>query len=149
MSIALASTRTGRAVPTVTGVHHLGLTVRDIDASEAWYTEVLGLVRLFVEPHSGGDGYAVVMTRPGTGLFVGLDHHPDADREPFSPLRAGLDHLSLQVPDRADLDAWTAHLDSLGVPHGGILETVEPVPHAQVVLRDPDGIPVELFWLGG
>jgi catechol 2,3-dioxygenase-like lactoylglutathione lyase family enzyme len=65
-------------VPSLTGVQHLGLTVRDIVLSEAWYTEVLGLVRAFVEPHSAGDGYAVVMTRPGSGLFLGLDHHPGA-----------------------------------------------------------------------
>ena len=40
------------------------------------------------------------MTRPGTGLFVGLDHHPDADRETFSPQRTGLDHLALQLASR-------------------------------------------------
>lgn len=61
----------GQAVPTLSGFHHLGLTVRDIEVSEAWYTKVLGLVRAFVEPHPTGDGYAVVMTRPGTSLFLG------------------------------------------------------------------------------
>ena len=78
-----------RPVPTLTGLSHLGLTVRDIVASEAWYTQVLGLVRAFVEPHGTGDGYAVVMTRRGTGLFVGLDFHPDADREIFTRVAPG------------------------------------------------------------
>lgn len=66
------------------------------------------------------------MTRPGTSLFLGLDHHPDADREMFSPLRTGLDHLALQVTDRTDLDAWSRHLDALGVDHGDVVDTAEP-----------------------
>lgn len=149
MTITAESAQSRRAVPTVTGLAHLGLTVRDIGASEAWYTQVLGLVRLFVERHGTGDGYAVVMTRPGTGLFLGLDHHPDADGEMFSPLRTGLDHLALQVSSRADLDEWRRHLDALGVEHGEVLETAEPAAHALFSFRDPDGIPIELFWFGG
>jgi glyoxylase I family protein len=130
-------------------VHHLGLTVRDVLASETWYTRVLGLVRAFVEPHGTGSGYAVVMTRPGTDLFVGLDHHPDADRDVFSPLRVGLDHLALRLASRDDLDEWIGHLDATGVEHGALFESAEPAPHALVVFRDPDGIPIELFWYGG
>lgn len=137
-----------RTVPAVTGLHHFGLTVRDIAASEAWYSQVLGLVRAFVEPHGTGDGFAVVMTRPGTDLFVGLDHHPDADRQMFSARRTGLDHLALQVSSRDSLDEWINHLDTVGVEHDSLAESAEPA-HALVVLRDPDGIPIELFWVGG
>lgn len=136
-------------IPAVTGLQHLGLTVRDIDASEAWYGRTLGLVRAFVEPHGTGAGYAVVMTRPGTALFLGLEHHPEADRQPFSPLRTGLDHLALQVTNRSDLDEWARHLDALEVEHGEISETTEPPAHALFCFRDPDGIPIELFWFGG
>ena len=136
-------------VPSLTGVQHLGLTVRDIVASEAWYTRVLGLVRAFVEPHSTGDGHAVVMTRPGTGVFLGLDHHPDADREMFNPLRTGLDHVAFAVASREDMDTWISHLDAIGVVHDALLESAEPLPHALVMLRDPDGIAIELFWLEG
>lgn len=137
-----------QAPPGVTSIQHVGLTVRDIAASEAWYTQVLGLVRAFVEPHSSGDGHTVVMTRPGTALFMGLDHHPAADRTRFSELRTGLDHLALQVASRDEIDRWVIHLDGMGVEHGPLLEATEPVARAQVTLRDLDGIPIELFWLG-
>jgi catechol 2,3-dioxygenase-like lactoylglutathione lyase family enzyme len=30
---------------------------------------------------------------------------------------SGLHHITFSVRDRADLDAWAAHLDALGVPH--------------------------------
>jgi glyoxylase I family protein len=149
VTTAIKSPPSSRAIPTVTGISHVGLTVSDIVASEGWYTEVLGLVRAFVEPHATGDGYAVVMTRPGTGLFVGLDHHPDAKGERFSPRRTGLDHLALQLAARDDIDQWITHLDALGVEHEELFETAEPAPHALVLVRDPDGIPIELFWFGG
>jgi catechol 2,3-dioxygenase-like lactoylglutathione lyase family enzyme len=138
-----------QTVPSLTGISHVGLTVRDVETSEAFYTELLGMVRLFVEPHSVGEGYAVVMTRPGTALFLGLDHHPEADRQVFSERRTGLDHLALSVENREDLDRWVIHLDAHGVAHSTIVDVDEPSPHAQLTLRDPDGIPIELFWLGG
>jgi glyoxylase I family protein len=149
MTTATEAPPSTQAAPGLTGLQHLGLTVRDIAASEAWYTEVLGLVRAFVEPHATAGGYAVVMTRPGTGLFLGLDHHPDADREMFSPLRTGLDHLAIQLSSREDIDEWVSHLDAIGVEHEAVFESVEPVPSALMLLRDPDGIPIELFWFGG
>jgi catechol 2,3-dioxygenase-like lactoylglutathione lyase family enzyme len=149
MTTAVETHPSTLTAPALTGLQHIGLTVRDIVASEAWYTNVLGLVRAFVEPHATGEGYAVVMTHPSTGLFVGLDHHPDADREMFSPLRTGLDHVALGLASREAIDEWIAHLDTLGVDHEAVFESAEPAPHALVVFRDPDGIPIELFWYGG
>jgi catechol-2,3-dioxygenase len=149
MTTTSITTTTGQAVPSLTGISHVGLTVRDVTTSEAWYADVLGLVRVFVEPHSTGEGYAVVMTRPGTALFLGLDHHPDADRQAFSEHRTGLDHIALAVESRADLDRWADRLDARGIEHGPITEVEEPAPHAQMTFRDPDGIPIEVFWMGG
>jgi catechol 2,3-dioxygenase-like lactoylglutathione lyase family enzyme len=138
-----------QTAPSLTGISHVGLTVRDVAASEVWYTDVLGLVRLFVEPHSVGEGHAVVMTRPGTALFLGLDHHPDADRQLFSERRTGLDHVAFSVESRLDLDLWASRLEARGIDHGPILDVDEPAPHAQMTFRDPDGIPIEVFWMGG
>lgn len=149
MTATTGGEATVRTVPSLTGISHVGLTVRDVEVSEAWYAEVLGLVRLFVEAHSAGDGHAVVMTRPGTALFLGLDHHPDADRQMFHERRTGLDHLALGVESRPDLDSWTAHLDAHGIEHSPVVEVDEPSPHAQMTFRDPDGIPIEVFWIGG
>lgn len=134
--------------PALAGYHHLGITVRDIDASEAWYTKTLGLVRAFVEKHDNDTGYAVVMTRPGTSFFLGLDHHHDADRKMFDPARTGLGHFALAVTSADEVRAWAAHLDALGVEHEPVFEANEPMPLALVQLRDPDGIAIELIWTG-
>jgi catechol-2,3-dioxygenase len=105
-------------------------------------------VRVFVEPHPTGGGHTVVINRPDTFLFLGLDHHPQADHARFDERRTGLDHVSLAVDSRSDLDAWARRLDELGVEHGPIHDQDQPV-HAAMVVRDPDGIPVELFWAAG
>ena len=135
-------------LPSLSGIHHLGLTVRDIDASERWYADVLGMTRVFVEDHRAGGGHTVVINRADTFLFLGLDYHPQADLERFDERRTGLDHVAMSVDSRADLDAWAHRLDTLGVAHGPIHDKDQPV-HAAMVVHDPDGIPVELFWAAG
>ncbi|WP_219415843.1 VOC family protein [Pseudonocardia nigra] len=133
-------------VPALLGhYHHLGITVTDVVASEVWYSEVFGMQRAFVEQHPAG-GYAVVLQRPGTGLFLGLDHHDGNPGEPFDERRTGLDHFSFAVGSRAELDDWVAHLDRLGLPHSGIKEPDLPFPCALIVLRDPDGVQIEITW---
>ena len=93
-----------------------------------WYTETLGLVQAFVEKHDNDAGYAVVLTRPGTSFFLGLDHHEDADRQTFDPRRTGLDHFALAVASSEEVHAWAGHLDSLGVEHEPALHSLDPVP---------------------
>jgi glyoxylase I family protein len=135
--------------PPLTVYHHIGITVSDVEASEAWYARTLGLVRAFVEPHGGTNngGYAVVMTRPGTAFFIGLDHHVEADKLPFDPRRTGLDHVCLAASSAEEVRAWAAHFDSIGVEHGPVIEGNDPMPNAVVHLVDPDGVAIELMWV--
>ncbi|UUZ61744.1 VOC family protein [Nocardioides sp. B-3] len=93
-------------------------------------------------------GHTVVINRPDTFLFLGPDFHPQADLERFDERRTGLDHLALAVDDRSDLDAWAHRLTTLGVAHGPIHDKDQPV-HAAMVVHDPNGIPIELFWAAG
>jgi hypothetical protein len=51
----------------------------------------------------------------------------------------------MNVPGRADLDAWAAWLDSQGVPHSGVNDTDDPIPYSTLIFRDPDNIQLELF----
>ena len=136
--------------PALAGYHHVGITVTDVETSESWYSKTLGLVRAFVEPHAGsqGGGYAVVMTRPGTPFFLGLDHHAEADKLPFDARRTGLDHVALAVSAHEEVHAWAAHLDAIGVEHGPVIEGDEPMPSALVHFLDPDGVPIEVLWIG-
>ncbi len=136
--------------PALASIQHIGLTVRDIEASVEWYTRVLGLERQFNEPHHHSDqgGYAVVLGTPDMSLNVGIDHHPANSGESFDPTRTGLDHLCFQVADSDALNAWAAHLDQIGAANSGVY-AVEGTPFRLLTFNDPDGIQLELIAFAG
>ncbi len=147
MTSNMTQTQARTTVPKLGGINHIGLTVSNVEASEAWYTRVLGLTRAFVEPHHQGTGHTVVLHRPDSPLFsMGLDKHDANQGERFDECRTGLDHVAFHVADRAELDAWADHFDRQGVPHSVITERTEPFPYAILVFRDPDNIQLELIW---
>jgi len=131
------------------GIHHLRLTVTDIDRSRAFYTGLLGF-EVAVESPPAGDPSAeetykvmfggVVMTRGN--LLMGLRPvAPAGDR--FDDDRVGLDHLSFSVPGHDDLERAFSLLDENGVPHGEI--TALPSFGIYILpFRDPDNIQLEL-----
>jgi len=57
--------------------------------------------------------------------------------------------MAFAVASRADLDAWAQWLDSQGVENPCVVDTNDPVPYSVVVLRDPDHIQLELFYMAG
>ncbi|MDP9387976.1 MAG: VOC family protein [Actinomycetota bacterium] len=123
------------------GLHHVALTVTDIERSTGWYRDVLGMEEVFAE-QSESRG-AVIMRFPGTGPVVALVQHLGADRTGFDPRRTGLDHLAFSVAERADLDAWTTRLCEQGVDCDGPHE----IPPGSILnVKDPDGIALSLFW---
>ena len=146
MSVSAEAETAEGLLPSLVGYHHVDLTVTDVAVSEEWYRRVFGLQRVMVEPHPDGVGYAVVLTRPGTALFLGLSHHPGNKRECFRESRTGLDHVSFAVSSRPELDEWLATLNQLGVPSSGITVRSEPFDYALIVVRDPDGIQLEITW---
>jgi catechol 2,3-dioxygenase-like lactoylglutathione lyase family enzyme len=144
------TTTNERVRPALAGIHHVGLTVADVEASAAWYERVLGLGRQFTEPHHGSaaGGYAIVLGTPDMSLNIGLDHHPGNDGDGFDPTRTGLDHLCLRVASLDDLHGWASHLDAEGVVHSGVY-AMEGMPISLLTLRDPDGIQLELIAFHG
>ena len=134
--------------PGITGIHHFSVTVRDIEASVAWYQRVFRADRVPMKfPHYEREdtGYSVLLVEPRSGLAIGLHTNTGNDGEQFDEACTGLDHVGFNVASREDLEAWTARLDELGIDHSGIRTGDEPFPFATVVFRDPDNIQLELF----
>ena len=130
-------------------IHHLRLTVTDLDRSRQFYTSLLGFEVAVESPPADDPSAAavfkvlfggVVMVRGS--LLMGLRPMARAgDR--FDSDRVGLDHLSFSLPSRADLEQAAALLDERGVTHGAI--TSLPSFGIDVLsLEDPDGIQLEL-----
>lgn len=127
------------------GIHHLGLTVRDVDASAAWYVDVLGFRRVGEFSSPDGARRKVFLRHDGIPARLGLTQHRDGGQDVFDETRVGLDHLAFAVADRAELDAWAARLAVAGVVHSAVTPANSIPGGAVLVLRDPDGIQLELF----
>jgi glyoxylase I family protein len=121
-------------------LHHVALTVKDLEAAIPWYERVFGIKYQMDGPHEGGVGK--LLADPEWRLIIVLHHHDANQRETFAESRTGLDHVGFMVPSRAALEAWQAHLEGLGVTQSPIAD----MPYGHIlVFRDPDNIQLELF----
>lgn len=127
-------------MPPVTGVAHLGLSVRNLPVSETWYCELFGLERVYSDRHANYD--LVVLQDPDSELVISLRRHHGAATARFDETRTGLDHVSFGVPDRSALDAWAERLTERRIEHSPMAETDFGWV---LVFRDPDHIQLELF----
>ena len=124
---------------TMPAIQHVAITVTDLQASEAWYTRVLGTKPVLSE--DTGPFHHIVYQLGGT--LLGLHGFPElTSTMPFDERRPGLDHVSFGVADRDGLVEWAARLDELGVEHGDI---VDAGYGSGLSFRDPDNIALELF----
>jgi glyoxylase I family protein len=130
-------------------IHHLRLTVTDLERSRSFYTSILGFEVAAESPPDDDPAAAevfkilfggVVMVRGN--LLMGL-RPMAAGSDRFDPDRVGLDHLSFSVASRDDLERAAALLDEYGVSHGQITSLpsfgIDVLP-----FDDPDGIQLEL-----
>ena len=131
-------------------LHHVALTVTDLDASIPWYEAVFGIRYVMDVPHDGGVGKLLMDASQTLGLV--LHRHDTNDGALFSETKAGLDHVGFAVPSRDDLVRWQEHLDAQGVVRADTADkplTQSPItdaPYGSVlVFRDPDNIQLELF----
>jgi catechol 2,3-dioxygenase-like lactoylglutathione lyase family enzyme len=133
-----------------TGLHHVRVTVTDLERSKAFYTEVLGFAVAAESPGTPDDpatrsdpeqlyGGVVLITN---GMLFGLRPvAPAGDR--FDSERVGLDHISFSVGARTDLDEAAHRLEERSVPHGQVQE-LAAFGIAILSFQDPDGINLEL-----
>ena len=130
-------------------LHHLRLTVTDLERSRSFYTNLLGFTVAVESPEATDPQSAamaallfggIVMIRGN--LLLGL--RPVAvEGDAFDEDRVGLDHLSFSVPSRDDLERAVALLDQNSVAHGPI--TALPSFGIYVLpFRDPDNVQLEL-----
>jgi glyoxylase I family protein len=130
-------------------IHHLRLTVTDLERSRSFYTNLLGF-SVAVEAPEATDPQSealaavmfggIVMIRGN--LLLGLRPVARAG-DAFDEDRVGLDHLSFGVPSRDDLERAIGLLDQHAVPHGPIAG-LESFGIYVLPFRDPDNVQLEL-----
>ena len=124
-------------VPSLAGVHHLKLPVRDLARSREWYASRLGYeVELeFVED---GKLMGIAMRHPNGGPDFGLRLDPER-----AEAAAGFDYFSIGVPDRESIEAIAAHMTELGEEHAGVHRAT--AGWIMPLLHDPDGHEVRFY----
>jgi len=122
------------------GVHHVRLSVTDVDRSVTFYTRVLGFKKL-MDLNPGA-----FLSNGKVGLGIGPHPQPEraikADR--FDENRVGLDHMSFEVSSHATLDDAVRVLDRHGVPHSEVRDLGEAFGICILIFRDPDNVQLEL-----
>jgi len=109
----------------------VGLVVRDLGRSEAWYRDVVGLEPIDRVPGGlslGAGGRVLVRLREERGAI------PAAGR-------LGLYHFAVLLPDRAALGSLIRHLVERSERFGASDHLVSEA----LYLRDPDGLGVEVY----
>ncbi len=119
-------------------LHHVSLFVRDVDASAAFYAEVLGLREI---PNRVGQPHIRWFTIDGFRTFHLIGGDPEAERpRPFST------HVALAT---RDFEAVLARLSQHGVTYVSVARrendvTVRADGVRQAYFQDPDGHWIEI-----
>lgn len=140
----------------ISGVHHLGLTVRDMKRSFEWYSLMFGLTPGEVS-HASGEQLAASVQVPGAELSFSmiaiggtriefLEYHqpPGADFDRTNG-DVGSTHICLEV---GDVDQAFAELTAKGAVFNGPPVVIDSGPltgSKWAYLRDPDGIQLEIW----
>ena len=131
-------------------LHHLSITVTDVDTSVSWYETIFGITHKMDVPHA--DGVGKLLATDAMDLIIVLHRHDTNDGALFAETVTGLDHAGFVVPTRADLVAWQEHLEANGVVRADTADkpqTQSPIadePYGSIlVFRDPDNIQLEFL----
>jgi len=141
------------------GLHHVGITVRDLDASIRFYHDVLGLEfsnepspwfegedlgRAVGIPGSAGLRQVSLLLGDTTLELLEYNHPPSETAAPLTSNNLGASHIAFLVND---IQAKKAELEAKGIEFNSPVNVVDEGVLAGwrwVYFSDPDGYPLEL-----
>ncbi len=127
------------------GLNHLGLAVRDLDQTTAFFTGVLGWSEI-----ARDDSYPRNAVTDGqVRLTLWQVDRSNAVTAFDRRANVGLHHLALTVPTEADLDRLAVSVrDWPGVEIEFMPEPLGDGPRKHMMFAEPGGIRLELIWPG-
>jgi glyoxylase I family protein len=132
--------------PRLAGLHHLGISVANLERSMRFYRDVVG-ADVLVAPNDGTSpsfiGRMAILSLGGR--IFDICEHSRNDGERFDPVHTGLDHLALEAESLDELQAWATWLDTCGVARSQVREVAGLGKMFDFV--DPDGIQLEFMCL--
>ncbi len=124
-------------------VNHVVLSVTDLDASTAFYTDVLGLITVATMPGNPHWPAMVFLRSP----FASTNHHDlgliaNADGRVDVGVPAGLFHVAFEVGTLDELEQLQTRLQAIGAYQSSTNQGM----HLSVYCMDPDGLAIEIIW---
>lgn len=128
--------------PVTRGVHHVGLTVTDLDASCSFFCELLGWEKV-----GGNSAYPAVFVSDGSVMVTLWQAKQPPTAKPFDKNNnVGLHHLAIRVTDLDTLD--TIYQKLAAAENVDIEFAPEPLregPTIHMMCYEPGGIRIELI----
>ena len=138
--------RAERPIAAGTKIGHVHLRTADIDRVRAFYVEVLGfdvISELRGIPGWGTTGDALFLSAGGYHHHLGFNTWKSAGGPPQPDGVAGLHHVAILYPSRADLADAVRRLQAVDWP---LRQLTDHGTHEAVYISDPDGNDLELYW---
>jgi catechol 2,3-dioxygenase-like lactoylglutathione lyase family enzyme len=126
--------------PSLRSLDHLVLTVRDLDATVAFYSDILGMQATRFHPADGSTRWALTFGVKKINLHpAGAEFDPKAQ----CPTPGSADLCFLSDTPLAD---WQAHLAAhkVTIEEGPIARTGATGPILSIYIRDPDNNLIEI-----
>ncbi len=125
------------------GIHHIGLTVSNLEESAAFFTSLLGWKEL-----SRDDSYPAIFVSDGS-VMVTLWKNK-ADPQAFDKNRnIGLHHAAFNVESESELDKIYNKLVQNGIKIEFAPELLGQGPARHMICYEPSGIRIEFIYMPG
>lgn len=127
------------------GINHLGLSVKDLDQSVAFFVDCLGW-----EEMGRDESYPRSAVSDGTVRLTlwQVDHELEVNAFHFRQ-NIGLHHFALELGSEAELNAIAEQLNNYpGVSIEFMPELVGGGPRKHMIFNEPGGIRIEFIWPG-
>ena len=124
------------------GVHHVGLTVSDLEASARFFTELLGWQEV------RRTDYPAIFVSDGVVMLTLWSAQVLPSREFDKDANIGLHHIALLVDTISELNALYKKLSDAGVEFEFSPELLREGPARHMMCYEPSGIRVEFICPG-
>lgn len=130
-------------LPATLGIHHLGLSVSQLEVSAQFFTEILGWQELRRD-----DAYPAIFVSDGAIMLSLWQLREQAARAFNKDANVGLHHLALQVASDAQLTAIYQTLVKNKIEIEFAPEPLRDGPMRHMICYEPGGLRIEFIWPG-
>lgn len=141
---------TAPQTPTLGGIHHVFISVKDIRRSRPFYAALMPRLGYPATWDYAGDGGSIGFLGTGGSFWLKQADERYAS-DTFSKDRVGLCEIAFRAESRAQVDALACDIEAFG---GRVLDPPREYPeyvpgYYAVFFADPDGIKLELVHIPG